>query len=76
MPPWSLRCVCVCVCVHVHVCVCVHVNLMGLIFSSYCPSILQTILPEKKKLLQQWNSTLVGVRRRDEAYAAMLTAIR
>ena len=36
----------------------------------------QTVLLEKKRLLQQWNSTLIGMRRRDEAYAAMLTAVK
>ena len=36
----------------------------------------QALMLEKKKLLQQWNSTLIGMRRRDEAYAAMLAAVR
>lgn len=31
---------------------------------------------EKKKLFQQWNNTLVGMRRRDEAYSAMVVAVR
>ena len=35
----------------------------------------QTVLLEKKKLLQQWNNTLIGMRRRDEAYAAILSAM-
>ena len=38
--------------------------------------VIQTVILEKKKLLQQWNSTLIGMRRRDEAYAAMLVAIK
>ncbi|CAI8056769.1 Coiled-coil domain-containing protein 40 [Geodia barretti] len=36
---------------------------------------LEALLLEKKKLLQQWNSTLIGMRRRDEAYAAILAAV-
>ena len=31
---------------------------------------------ERKQLLQQWNSSLVGMRRRDDAYTAMLEALR
>ena len=31
---------------------------------------------EKKKLLQQWNSSLIGMARRDEAYSAMLAAMK
>ena len=29
---------------------------------------------EKRKLMHQWNNSLIGMRRRDEAYSAMLTA--
>lgn len=36
----------------------------------------KTVQLEKKKLLQQWNNTLIGMRRRDEAYAAMVSAIK
>lgn len=35
---------------------------------------LEVVLLEKKRLIQQWNNTLIGMRRRDEAYAAMLEA--
>ncbi|XP_035602715.1 coiled-coil domain-containing protein 40 isoform X1 [Oncorhynchus keta] len=31
---------------------------------------------ERKQLLQQWNSSLVGMRRRDDAYTAMVEALR
>ncbi|KAM9490921.1 coiled-coil domain-containing protein 40 isoform 3-T4 [Salvelinus alpinus] len=31
---------------------------------------------ERRQLLQQWNSSLVGMRRRDDAYTAMLEALR
>ncbi|XP_051792457.1 coiled-coil domain-containing protein 40 isoform X1 [Erpetoichthys calabaricus] len=31
---------------------------------------------EKKQILNQWNSTLIGMRRRDEAYTAMQEALR
>ncbi|XP_078427175.1 coiled-coil domain-containing protein 40 isoform X3 [Cetorhinus maximus] len=31
---------------------------------------------EKKQLLEQWNSSLIGMQRRDEAYAAMQEAVR
>ncbi len=31
---------------------------------------------EKKQLMQNWNSCLIGIRRRDEAYAQMNEAIR
>ena len=37
---------------------------------------MQAIQLEKKQLLQQWNSSLIGMRRRDEAYAAMQEAVR
>lgn len=37
---------------------------------------IQVVLLEKKKLIQQWNNTLIGMRRRDEAYAAMMSAVR
>jgi len=36
---------------------------------------LEAIQLEKKQLLQQWNSSLIGMRRRDEAYAAMQEAV-
>ena len=36
----------------------------------------QTVYLEKKKLLQQWNNSLIGMRRRDEAYSAMITAVK
>ena len=35
----------------------------------------QAISLEKKQLYQQWNSSLIGMRRRDEAHAAMLEAL-
>ena len=31
---------------------------------------------EKKQLYNQWNSSLIGMRRRDEAHAAMNEALR
>ena len=31
---------------------------------------------EKKQLFQQWNSSLIGMRRRDEAHAAMQEALQ
>ena len=37
---------------------------------------LQTVHLEKKKLLQQWNNSLIGMRRRDEAYSAMVAAVK
>ncbi|XP_056406037.1 coiled-coil domain-containing protein 40 [Hyla sarda] len=37
---------------------------------------IEAICLEKKQLLQQWNSSLVGMTRRDEAYAAMQEALR
>lgn len=37
--------------------------------------ILQAIGVEKKQLFQQWNSSLIGMRRRDEAHAAMQEAL-
>lgn len=40
----------------------------------FCP--LQSINLEKKQLFQQWNSSLIGMRRRDEAHAAMQEALR
>ncbi|KAL5473502.1 hypothetical protein EMCRGX_G027992 [Ephydatia muelleri] len=36
---------------------------------------LEALQMEKKKLLQQWNSSLIGMARRDEAYSAMLAAM-
>ncbi|KAJ8364428.1 hypothetical protein SKAU_G00132590 [Synaphobranchus kaupii] len=37
---------------------------------------MDSLLVEQKQLLQQWNSSLLGMRRRDEAYAAMQEALR
>ncbi|KAJ8332100.1 hypothetical protein SKAU_G00429100 [Synaphobranchus kaupii] len=37
---------------------------------------LDALLVEQKQLLQQWNSSLLGVRRRDEAYNTMQEALR
>lgn len=37
---------------------------------------LQTIVMEKQKLYQQWTSSLIGMSRRDEAYASMQTAVK
>ena len=36
----------------------------------------QAILLEKKQLYQQWTSSLIGMKRRDEAHAAMQEALR
>lgn len=36
----------------------------------------QALQLEKKQLTQQWYSSLIGMRRRDEAYAAMQEALR
>ncbi|XP_013409019.1 coiled-coil domain-containing protein 40 isoform X1 [Lingula anatina] len=36
---------------------------------------IEAINMEKKQLLQQWNSSLIGMRRRDEAHAAMMEAL-
>jgi hypothetical protein len=36
----------------------------------------QAIGLEKKQLYQQWNSSLIGMRRRDEAHAAMQEALQ
>merc|ERR1711972_776070 len=36
---------------------------------------IESINLEKKQLYQQWNSSLIGMRRRDEAHAALLEAI-
>ncbi|XP_045213458.2 coiled-coil domain-containing protein 40-like [Mercenaria mercenaria] len=36
---------------------------------------IEAISLEKKQLYQQWNSSLIGMRRRDEAHAAMLEAL-
>ena len=36
----------------------------------------EAIQTEKKQLLQNWNSCLVGMKRRDEAHAQMNEAIR
>lgn len=40
-----------------------------------CGLILQAIGLEKKQLYQQWNSSLIGMRRRDEAHSAMQEAL-
>ena len=37
---------------------------------------LQSINLERKQLYQQWNSSIIGMRRRDEAHAAMQEALR
>uniref|UniRef100_A0A7M4FLL4 Coiled-coil domain 40 molecular ruler complex subunit n=1 Tax=Crocodylus porosus TaxID=8502 RepID=A0A7M4FLL4_CROPO len=37
---------------------------------------IQAINLEKKQLMQQWNSSLTGMKRRDEAYTAMQEALR
>ncbi|KYO37331.1 coiled-coil domain-containing protein 40 [Alligator mississippiensis] len=37
---------------------------------------IQAIHLEKKQLMQQWNSSLTGMKRRDEAYTAMQEALR
>ncbi|KAI1896397.1 hypothetical protein AGOR_G00094360 [Albula goreensis] len=37
---------------------------------------MDSLLVEQKQLLQQWNSSLLGMRRRDEAYTAMQEALR
>ncbi|XP_033896624.3 coiled-coil domain-containing protein 40 isoform X1 [Acipenser ruthenus] len=37
---------------------------------------IEAIAIEKKQLFQQWNSSLIGMRRRDEAYTAMQEALR
>ena len=36
---------------------------------------LEAVLLEKKKLLQQWQTSLIGMQRRDEAKAAMNQAV-
>lgn len=36
----------------------------------------KAITLEKKQLFQQWNSSLIGMRRRDEAHSAMNEALR
>ncbi|XP_065888442.1 coiled-coil domain-containing protein 40-like [Dysidea avara] len=36
---------------------------------------LEAVVLEKKKLYQQWTSSLIGMSRRDEAYASMQTAV-
>ena len=36
----------------------------------------QTLELEKKQLYQQWTNSLIGMQRRDEAFAAMRTALR
>uniref|UniRef100_A0A674BXB0 Coiled-coil domain 40 molecular ruler complex subunit n=1 Tax=Salmo trutta TaxID=8032 RepID=A0A674BXB0_SALTR len=37
---------------------------------------MDSLVMGRKQLLQQWNSSLVGMRRRDDAYTAMLEALR
>ena len=37
---------------------------------------IEQISLEKKQLFQQWSSSLIGMRRRDEAHAAMLEALK
>ena len=37
---------------------------------------IESITLEKKQLFQQWNSSLIGMRRRDEAHAAMSEALK
>lgn len=37
---------------------------------------IQAIHLEKKQLFQQWNSSLIGMRRRDEAHSAMQEALK
>lgn len=36
----------------------------------------ETLELEKKQLMQNWNSCLIGIRRRDEAQATMSEAVR
>ena len=36
----------------------------------------ETLELEKKQLMQNWNSCLIGIRRRDEAQATMTEAVR
>lgn len=36
----------------------------------------ETLDLEKKQLMQNWNSCLIGIRRRDEAQATMAEAVR
>jgi hypothetical protein len=36
----------------------------------------ETLELEKKQLMQNWNSCLIGIRRRDEAQATMAEAVR
>lgn len=37
---------------------------------------MQSLVMVRKQLLQQWNSSLMGMRRRDEAFNAMQEAVR
>jgi len=37
---------------------------------------MDSLAMEQKQLMQQWDSSLVGMRRRDEAFAAMQEALR
>ena len=36
----------------------------------------QALNLEQKQLLQQWNSSVIGMKRRDEALSAMNTAVK
>lgn len=37
---------------------------------------IDTIVVEKKRILQQWTTSLVGMKHRDEAYRTVLDALR
>lgn len=37
---------------------------------------MDSLIMEKKQLLQQWNSSLVGMKRRDEAYTTLQEELR
>ncbi len=52
-------------CMFTHVCVCVQAEME-----------MESLLMARKQLLQQWSSSLVGMRRRDEAFSAMQEAVR
>lgn len=49
----------------VSVCVCVQAELE-----------MESVMMARKQLFQQWNSSLVGMKKRDEAFAAMQEAVR
>ena len=56
--------------IHTYVCTChVHIPCASL-------TLVQTLELEKKQLYQQWTNSLIGMQRRDEAFAAMRTALR